>query len=153
MLKRRILAPIRFVFPSDSAVDESSDYEAYVRERCNWDHIKLVDGEAPTVFVLRGLKHKERIAVDHYTTTMGRHSYVVRCALTGVENYTVDTPDGAHVAGAPERDSDGLVSEAYFAALALTLDDIAALSTAALALSEASDPLFGRLAKLLGGAE
>ncbi len=151
-LKRKVLAPVRFVFPFDDALDASSDYDAFMRNRCDWSHLKLVDGAAPTVFVLRGLKHKERLAQESYSGTLARNAYALRCGLVALENLQVETADGSRPIGPPTRDQDGLVSEQYVESLALSMNQIIGLGSVVSAVSEVSDPLFGRLGSLLGEA-
>lgn len=151
-LKRKVLAPVRFVFPFDDALDPSSNYDAFMRGRCDWSHLKVREGATPTVFVLRGLKHKERLMQEAFGGTLSRNSFAVRCGLVGLENLQVETADGARPIGPPERDQDGLVTEAYLESLALTMNQIIGLGSVVSAVSEVSDPLFGRLGGLLDEA-
>lgn len=160
LLKRRVLDPARFVFFEDDAIDhehKETDYEAYLAGFCDWEHLRIREGAKPTVFVLRQLTHRERLAYDRYSPGLDQLCFAVRCGLVNVENYAYEEADGSvtHVEK-PVRKKDGalkLVTEQWLADARLTENEIGVMATAIMGITEISVPLLTGLAAASGAAK
>lgn len=156
MLHRSVIKPVRFVFYQDSAVDQDgTDYAKFLEDGCDHQHLKIKEGEKPSVFILRQLTHKQRIAANRFSGA-DQHEYVVKCGLVGVENYVVHLPDGdSRSVPPPERrkinDEIGeQVTDKWLSDSMLTPDDLSLMSMVIVAISEAKLPLLGSFATAFG---
>ena len=158
MLKRRILEPIRLVLPDDEAIDlDASDYAAYLDGWCDWKHLKMRDGQQATVFTMRQLTHRQKVAREQYGNAYAQAVFTARCGLVDVSGLEVQHPDGTTtLVSQPTRKREGdlgeLVDERWFEDARLSSNQVTALSLAAWAASEVSLPLLRVLGTLSGGS-
>lgn len=149
MLERKRPGTLRYIPEEDTAIDRSaSDYNAYAKDGvCNWAHIKLIEGQTPTVFEVGRMTTRQRMRWNDLVQDRGAEAsatkeYVVRCVLRKAEGLVAE--DGV----TPMRDidfeteSDGrLVSRRWLDDAGLPLKLLSEIAILGIALSEARVPL------------
>lgn len=95
-LGRKVYQPIRYITERDSAIDKAqSDWAKYKSSGYDWQHIKLLPGEKATVFTLRQLTQRQRMAREGIDNLAERLTFTIRCGVEAVENYLIERPDGS----------------------------------------------------------
>lgn len=142
MLKRRLTDPLRVVLWGDDALDVTADeYKSYVEGWCDWSKLKCKEGAKPTVFVVKPLTHRQRVAMSHLEEgSFAQSAFVVRCCLIGVEGFDV-----AALERKPFGDAGDIVTEDWLDKAGLTASQYGALFMASMAVSEMHRPFLERL--------
>lgn len=158
-LGRKVYQPIRYITERDSAIDKvQSDWSKYKSSGYDWQHIKLLPGEKATVFTLRQLTQRQRMAREGIDNLAERLTFTIRCGVEAVENYLIERPDGSVMElRQPEQDlgnSLAPIATVKWAEEANFPNDHLVMIAAAISeISEAQIPLSKPFAKASGGGD
>lgn len=176
MLKRKVTDAIRYVFRDDDALqtaegiedeaerkkrEEEIDaaYDEYLDGGCDWAKLPLKEGAKPTVFVIKQMTHRQKIErQSSYPGGFPQACFTFRCVVSGVENYSVEMPDGEIQAfDVLKRKKVGnlgaLITEKQLEDLHLSMNEISTIALAGLAISESAVPLLRHCVSRAGELE
>lgn len=154
MLGRRAAKPVKIILADDSkdglvdsAVDiENSDLSEYWNSSFDMRHIKLIEGEEPTYFLIKPLTRRQRDAADLMSGMKTLASWYIRCGLVKLYNYHIVNCDGTYtIAPHPVIKNHGevgeIATEKWLDEVCFTDDVKKILHMAILNVSEAKAPL------------
>lgn len=165
-LSKRVTGPRRcvvaFQIPNavpiiDPAVNlEKSDLVAYKESLWDTKHIRFIEGESPTWFVIQPITRRQKEASEGLSDSQ-RATWYVRCGLINCENYILYKDDGQEDAGTPDRAANGsfglMVTEDWINRVNFPQDHMLALFLMIHTLSEAQGPTLAASSKPSGAAE
>ena len=153
MLQRHILEPVRFVLPYDDALEESTDWQAYIDSGLDYGLLKFKEGQRPTIFTVRQLTHRQRVSrgnLEGYS----QHMFTVRCGLVSVSGLEVKKGGAVVSVESPRLQTEGtlgdLVRQEWFDQSGLTETDVVSLANVIYCISEAQLPLLARYVSAVG---
>lgn len=153
MLGKRITAIRKVILECDPCI-VGGDYKKYKAELFDEDLLELDPEDKPTYFKIRQLSDKQKDAIAGETSTRKQAKLAIRCALTGVENYLIQTDTGEKSCASIDFEDHFLcgriVSQDWLDALNMPTAQMLDLYLCIDHLSEAQLPLSKRSAVLAG---
>jgi hypothetical protein len=158
-LGRKVYQPIRYITERDSAIDKtSSDWAKYKASGYDWQYITLLPGEKATIFTLRQLTQRQRMAREGIENLAERLTFTLRCGIETIENYLIERPDGSVMElRNPEPDANNNLAPIATVKWAedanFPNDHLIMIAAAISEISEAQIPLSKPFAKASGGGD
>lgn len=143
---------------ADGAVDQDhTDFDAYKESLWDMKHVKIADGETPTVFTIRPLTKAQKDAVDGIDGSRAKAQHYLKYGLVDVRGYRLEGPDGKTIdAPRPTHRSNGklgmVVPDEWFDEVDLPAEHLMALFSMIAYISEAQVPLSKRSRPQSGAA-
>lgn len=151
---KRICGPRRVVLAAslgedasirDEAMAPDMDIKAYTDSLYDPELVKLQDGADPVWWTIKPLTRRQKDALEQHGTTRGKMWHYVRCSLTAVDGYYLQSDDGAkkqvELKTAPEGRLGELLTEETLDVLDLDDQTLLGLMLMIRTISEATAPL------------
>jgi len=105
MLGRKIYGEVRLVLRDDPAVIKES-YADYADAGFDFTKLKFVEGQSPTVFTVRPMTYRQKMAFEEKANIVQKIEFAVRCGLVAVSNFTIEKADGTRMEPPPIKHID-----------------------------------------------
>lgn len=145
-LKHRVMEPIKFVAPFDTALDGDGNYDEY-RKAWDYSKLRLKPGEQPTVYVLNQLTDIQRDGVYRIAEDrlVDRCNMALRYGLTDAQNHIISVDGQPDQIIEPPRRVQGeygsIVSQEWMDKARFTAAEKIMLGGVVLGITEARPPL------------
>lgn len=145
-LKHRVMEPIKFVAPFDSALDGDGNYEEY-RKAWDYSKLRLKPGEQPTVYTLNQLTDVQRDAAYRIPddAKVDRCNLALRYGLLDAQNHIISVDGQPEQVIEPPRRVQGeygsIVSQEWMDKARFTAAEKVVLGSVVLNITEARPPL------------